>query len=68
MGLSFVGFGKTHFKINGIVRIVIGIIILLGGIVISIVKGEILFLVLGVAIGVIAMLNGWYYLRRAEKF
>ena len=67
MTITFVG-GRTNALIQTVIRGIIGIGFIVAGIITSIIGKEITFLVIFGIIGIIALLNSWYWWRRAQKF
>ena len=65
--IRFVG-GRTTGLVNTVIRGVLGIGFIIAGIVAAIIQKEfLLFVILG-AIGIVALLNAWWWYRRAQKF
>jgi ABC-type xylose transport system permease subunit len=59
--------GRKYFLVNGYIRLTIGSIFVLIGIVVGIMQKNMIYFGIFVLMGVVAILGGWYMLRRANN-
>jgi len=59
----FIG-GRKYFLVNGYIRLILGIIFILIGIVVGIMQKSMIYFGIFGVIGIVAVLGGWYMLRR----